>query len=153
VGTWGEGAFDNDTAADWSHEFDRADLISGMRLIEDALGRAAGTAADDYLDGQDGDQAVAAAELVACIAGQPVAETAYNATAFGWAYRVNAEVGRPLLDLACQALVRVTGEGSESAELWDEGPSTWRESVAELAAKLQDARRAVAGPSLCDVVT
>ncbi|HEU5385220.1 MAG TPA: DUF4259 domain-containing protein [Streptosporangiaceae bacterium] len=43
-----------------------------------------------------------------------------------------------LLDLARQALTRVTGEGSESAELWEEGPSTWRESIAELAAKLQN---------------
>jgi hypothetical protein len=68
VGTWGEGAFDNDTAADWAREFDSADLASGMRLIENALGRAAGTPAGRYLDGEDGDLAVAAAELVAYIA-------------------------------------------------------------------------------------
>jgi hypothetical protein len=68
VGTWGEGAFDNDTAADWVHEFDGADLASGMRLIESALGRAAGTPAGSYLDREDGDLAVAAAELVAYIA-------------------------------------------------------------------------------------
>jgi hypothetical protein len=146
VGTWGEGAFDNDMAADWSHRFDRADLTSGMRLIEAALGQAAGTPADGYLDREDGDLAMAAAELVAYIADEPVNETPYNATAFDWAERVNAEVELPLLDLARQALARITAEGSESAELWDEGPSTWRESVARLAAKLQDATRAGARP-------
>jgi hypothetical protein len=139
VGTWDEGAFDNDTAADWAHEFDGADLASGMRLIENALGRAAGTPADSYLDREDGDLAVAAAALVAYIADEPVDETAYNATALDWADRVDAEAESRLLDLARQALARVTGKGSESADLWDEGPSTWRESVAELAEKLQAA--------------
>lgn len=139
VGTWGEGAFDNDTAADWAREFDGTDLESGMRLIEAALGLAAATSADGHLSRRNGDLALAAAELVAYIADEPVDETAYNATALDWADRVDAEVEPPLLGLACQALTRVTGEGSESAELWDEGPSTWRESVAELAEKLQDA--------------
>jgi hypothetical protein len=139
VGTWGEGAFDNDTAADWAWEFDGADLESGMRLIEAALGHAAATPADGYLTCQDGDLAVAAAELVAYIADEPVDETAYNTTALDWADRVDAEIEPSLLDLARQALTRATGEGSESAELWVEGPSTWRESIAELAAKLQNA--------------
>jgi hypothetical protein len=139
VGTWGEGAFDNDTAADWAREFDSADLASGMRLIENALGRAAGTPADSYLDGEDGDRAVAAAELVAYIADEPVEGTPYNATALDWADHVDAEAELRLLDLARQALARVTGENSELAALWDEGPSTWRESVTELAAKLQAA--------------
>jgi hypothetical protein len=139
VGTWDEGAFDNDTAADWAREFDSADLASGMQLIENALGRAAGTPADSYLDREDGDLAVAAAELVAYIADEPVEGTPYNATALDWADRVDAEAELRLLDLARQALARVTGRNSESAALWDEGPSTWRESVAELAAKLQAA--------------
>ncbi len=139
MGTWGEGAFDNDTAADWSHEFDGADLESGMRLIETALGLAAATPADGYLSRRDGDLAVAAAELVAYIADEPIDETAYNATALDWVDQTDPEAGPALLHLARRALTRVTGEGSESADLWDEGTSTWRESVAELAAKLQDA--------------
>jgi Domain of unknown function (DUF4259) len=139
VGTWGEGAFENDTAADWARQFDGADLESGMRLIEAALGLAAATPADGYLSRRDGDLAVAAAELVAYIADEPVDETAYNARALDWADQADPEVEPPLLDLACRALSRVTGEGSESADLWDEGPSTWRESVVELTAKLQNA--------------
>jgi Domain of unknown function (DUF4259) len=42
MGTWGEGAFDNDAAADWAHRFERADRASGIALIEDALGRGSG---------------------------------------------------------------------------------------------------------------
>jgi hypothetical protein len=139
VGTWGEGAFDNDTAADWAHEFDGADLAAGMQLIEDALGQAAGTPAGSYLGRRSGDLAVAAAELVAYIADEPVDETAYNTVALEWVERTDPRAELPLLDLARQALARVTGEGSESADLWDEEPSAWRESVAELDAKLKAA--------------
>jgi uncharacterized protein DUF4259 len=139
MGTWGEGAFDNDTAADWAHEFDGADRASGIQLIEEALGQAAGTPADGYLDRRSGDRAVAAAELVAYIADEPVDESAYNAVALEWVERVDAAAEPPLLDLARRALARVTAKGSESADLWDEEPSTWRESVAGLDAKLKAA--------------
>jgi len=62
MGAWGEGAFDNDDAADWSWEFENADLTAGLQLITDALSAAA--QADDaaYLDERDGALAVAAAE-------------------------------------------------------------------------------------------
>lgn len=139
MGAWGEGAFDNDAAADWAHEFDGADRAAGIQLIEDALGQAAGTPADGYLGRRSGDLAVAAASLVAYIADQPVDETAYNAVALEWVERVDPAAEPPLLDLARRALARVTGEGSESADLWDKGPSTWRASVAELDAKLRAA--------------
>jgi hypothetical protein len=140
MGTWGEGAFDNDAAADWAHRFERADRASGIALIEDALGRAAGTPASSYLGASDGDLTVAAAELVAYLADQPVEESAYNRTAFEWADRVDALAGPELTGLALQALTRITGDDSELADLWDEGPSTWRASIAELAAKLRDVR-------------
>jgi hypothetical protein len=139
MGTWGEGAFDNDSAADWAWNFDHADLTSGTALIEETLGQAAGIPADDYLSAREGALAVAAAELVAYISGQPADETAYNRSAFGWADRVDAVAGAPLISLALRALDRVTTEQSELANLWDEAPSTWRTTIAELTAKLQDA--------------
>jgi hypothetical protein len=49
MGTWAEGPFDNDDAADWSLEFEDTDEASGLRLIEDALNEAAGTGAGGYL--------------------------------------------------------------------------------------------------------
>jgi hypothetical protein len=82
---------------------------------------------------------VPAAELVAYIADRPVADTAYGKTAFEWAERADALAGPQLISLALQALARVTGEHSGLADLWDEGPSIWRDSIAELMAELQDA--------------
>jgi len=136
MGAWGEGAFDNDTAADWSRSFRHADQASGLALISDALSWAARTPA---LRAREGEIAVAAAELVACIAGQPAEETAYNRTAFEWADQMDAAAQPQLTGLALQALAQVTGSGSELADLWDEVPSTWPASIAQLLARLLDA--------------
>ena len=137
MGAWGEGAFDNDTAADWSWEFENADLAAGLRLITGALSAAA--QADDaaYLDADDGTRAVAAAELVASINDQPIAESPYNETARQWIARVHPSSDLSLTNLARRAISRVTTENSELAQLWDEtGSSSWRSAMNELHDKL-----------------
>jgi Domain of unknown function (DUF4259) len=96
MGTWAEGPFDNDGAADWSLEFEDADEASGLRLIEDALNEAAGTGAGGYLQYDAGARGVAAAELVAHIVGQPTLASPYNGVALRWATRVSAHA-RPSL--------------------------------------------------------
>ena len=137
MGAWAEGAFDNDDAADWALQFDGADQASGLRLIEDALKRAAEPGTDDYLEIDDGARAVAAAELVAHIAGQPVRETPYNEDALRWAARVSPPALPSLVDLALRGVARVAGPGSELAQLWDDAGPSWRTSIAELTGKLQ----------------
>jgi uncharacterized protein DUF4259 len=137
MGAWGEGAFDNDDAADWSWEFENADLAAGLRLVSDALSAAA--QADDavYLGARDGTLAVAAAELVASAKGQPIAESPYNETARQWIGRVRPTVDAVLTDLARRAVLRVTARNSELAELWDEADSSsWRSAMAALHDKL-----------------
>ena len=138
MGAWGERAFDNDTAADWSWEFENADLAAGLRLITDALSAAAGAdGAAAYLDADDGTRAVAAAELVASINGQPIAESPYNETARQWIARVHPSSDPSLTNLARRAVSRVTAENSELAQLWDEtGSSSWRSAMSELQGKL-----------------
>src|SRR5215471_6107273 len=113
MGAWGEGAFDNDTAADWSWEFESADLSAGLRLITDALSAAAQAHDAAYFDADDGTRAVAAAELVASINGQPIAESPYNETARQWIARVHPSSHPSLTDLARQAVSGVTTEHSE----------------------------------------
>jgi Domain of unknown function (DUF4259) len=139
MGAWGEGAFDNDTAADWSWEFENADLAAGLRLITDALSAIA--QADDaatYLDAEDGTRAVAAAELVVSINSQPIAESPYNETARHWIARVHPGSDPSLTDLARRAVSRVTTDNSELAQLWDEtGSSSWRSAMSELRDKLE----------------
>src|SRR5450631_3515520 len=108
MGAWGVGAFENDTAADWDLEFETADMAAGLRLITDALALAA--QADDSsacLDGDDGVRAVAAAELVALIKGQPIDESPFNERARRWIARVHPSSDPSLTSLAHQAVSRV----------------------------------------------
>jgi hypothetical protein len=136
IGTWGDGAFDNDTAADWSLEFEDADLDSGLVLIERALRAASDLADSGYLGADEGMLAVAAAELVGSIIGPP-RRNPYNEEAVDWISRVHASVTVPLIDLARQALVRVTGERSELAMLWDEaGDAGWCSVIEDLRGRL-----------------
>jgi len=136
VGAWGEGAFDNDTAADWAREFKTADLADGLRLITDALAAAARTDAAAYLRARVGEVAVAAAELVAAVDGSPIDESAYNAAACRWIARVRPVSDADLTELARRALSRVTNQHSELADLWDEVDSSWRSVIGELRLKL-----------------
>jgi hypothetical protein len=137
MGAWGDGAFDNDTAGDWSWEFEDADLAGGLRLITGALSAAAQADAAAYLDADDGTLAVAAAELVASINGQPIKESPFNETARQWLTRVHPTSDPSLTNLARQAVTRVTGQNSELAELWDDaGSSSWRSAMSGLRDKL-----------------
>jgi hypothetical protein len=85
----------------------------------------------------DGACAVAAAEVVASINGQPIDESAYNKTMRQWMTRTKPRADVALTDLARQAIDRVTTQNSELAQLWSEsGPSEWHAALAELKAKL-----------------
>lgn len=140
MGAWAEGAFDNDDAADWAAQFDSADQEEGLRLIEDALRQAEQTPSDGYLDSDAGAQAVAAAELVICVAGQPVRMSPYNESALLWAGRVSPHATPSLADLATRAVARVAGPRSELAALWDEAGTSWRASMTDLASRLRAVR-------------
>ncbi len=57
--------------------------------------------------------AVAAAELVASIDGQPIDESPYNEAARQWIARAHPSSDPSLTNLARQAVSRVTGQNSE----------------------------------------
>jgi hypothetical protein len=139
MGAWGEGPFDNDGAADWAAEFDGADQRSGQRLIREALERAAQAAPDDYLEVDEGQVAVAAAELVAFMVGSAGTRSPYNETAVEWINRTQPVADPSTAELARTALRRVVGANSEVAELWEEAGPAWRASVTELAGRLEGA--------------
>ncbi|MDH6121171.1 hypothetical protein ABH930_005802 [Kitasatospora sp. GAS204A] len=136
MGTWDIGPFDNDTAADFSGRLDAAALAERPGLLRAVLELA--IAADRYLESDEAEEAVAAAALVAAQrrGGEPI-DPAY-------APRAPIQVLGPEFDgLALQALDRVTGPGSELAELWgDSGEeSRWRERLARLRAVLDGVAR------------
>ena len=77
MGAWGVGGFANDTAGDWSWEFEHADLETGLKLITNALKFRL----SDRIIHQESAEtvAVAAAEMVAAINGHPMAyEDGFN---------------------------------------------------------------------------
>lgn len=129
MGTWDIGPFDNDTAADWSGALDDASADARRDLVLAALTRAADTTG--FLDSEIGEEAVAAAALVAaqCPGGEP-ADSAYGPR-------------EPVPDLtglrapALRALDRVLTEESELLELWAESDSaSWKAAVDRLRAAL-----------------
>ncbi|WP_030234613.1 DUF4259 domain-containing protein [Streptomyces sp. NRRL S-350] len=127
MGTWDIGPFDNDTAADFAGGLDEAAPGEREAVVRAALLGAA--QAGEYLDGDEGVEAVAAAALVAaqCPGGTAVVSS------YGPKEAVPLQAVE-LRALAAAALDRVVAAGSEVAELWDEageGP-TWRRGIRAL---------------------
>ena len=60
MGTWGTGPFDNDDAGDWVYELEEA---TDLGLVREPLRTALDT--DDYLELAEGNNAIAAAAIVA----------------------------------------------------------------------------------------
>ena len=134
MGTWGNGSFENDDAADFM-----ADLtdVADLRLVSDAL--AAVLAAEDYLEAPEACLGIAAAEVVAAAAGRPTAAAQKEEELTEWLARIAPEMSPDLIKQAIQALDRIVGEQSELRELWEEADEAdaWQATVMALKAKLQ----------------
>ncbi|RKT08840.1 uncharacterized protein DUF4259 [Streptomyces sp. 1114.5] len=141
MGAWGIGHFGNDTAADFSGGLDEAAPSEREAILRAALEGAA--RASDYLDRDEGAEAVAAAALLAaqCPGGAAVVSS----------YAPEEEIpalAAELRALAVEALDRVVAEESELAELWEEtgqGP-VWRQGIRALRGVLEPVPSAVDGP-------
>ncbi|WP_103529291.1 DUF4259 domain-containing protein [Streptomyces sp. SM12] len=135
MGTWEIGAFDNDSAADFSGRLD--DCAPGEResLVRGALEHA--ISATDFLDSDEGCEAVAAAALV---------EAHHTGVPANSVYGPKQPVPLPSPDLpalAVRALDAIVGESSELMELWgDDGPdNSWLREIR----RLRDALEGLAG--------
>ncbi|HET6764055.1 MAG TPA: DUF4259 domain-containing protein [Longimicrobiaceae bacterium] len=130
MGAWGAGAFDNDDALDWLDDLLDGD---GAELLRDALSAAA--EADGYLEAPDAASALAAAEVVAALAGRP--SSALPDEAAGWV-RAQSGGAKPwMLDFARRALERVARD-SELRELWLESGDAgeWEATLVDLRERL-----------------
>jgi hypothetical protein len=132
MGAWGTGNFDNDEALDWLYLLSEApDLLLLQTTLEAVTGSE-----EDYLDATDCAQALAAAEIIAALAGHPPEELPEEAA--GWLD------GRPappddLKMLALIAIEAVAGEDSELRELWEESDEfeEWQAVLNDLTARLK----------------
>jgi hypothetical protein len=130
MGAWGIGSFENDDALDWVGGIEGFD---GLSMVRAKLKQVADQEA--YLEAPDACQAIAAAEVVAAVAGQPCASPPEAVVQM---IEVQVTILQADRDLARQALDRVLGESSELAELWAESDESdaWKAAMAELRGRL-----------------
>ena len=132
MGAWGENTFENDDAADWLAEFcdepGEDSLLDAFAVVNDAD--------EDYLEAPESSAALAAAELVAGLHGQPPADLPARARECLENFKLKPSAA--LLAAAQKAVARVQTD-SELKELWEEsnGAAQWQTAVQNLAKRLK----------------
>lgn len=130
VGSWGDGPFDNDDAADWVYELEAAHDFDAVRAV---LRSVAGSAA--YLESPGGSVGIAAAEVVAAARTPP--PSTLPAAVVAWIAAHAAEVSDSDVTLALAAVDRVVGTDSELCELWEDArDGGWGRGVQQLRRRL-----------------
>lgn len=127
MGTWGEGVFDNDTAGDWTDQFE-----------EDAPPSIVSAAIVGVSDGDDPaaevcSVALAAAEVIAASRGHAVRGLSDEIK--DWLAKTKFQADDELSQRAHDAVVRIA-ECSELRELF-ENASTWQRGLENLKTRLQ----------------
>ena len=133
-GAWDTGPFDNDDALDWVWELEES---SDLAVVKSAL--QAVVKSSSYIEAPTASAAIAAAEVVAALKGQPHDKLPEEVTS--WADTRSLDGNEELVALARQVVERVQDPGSsELAQLWsdsDELRDSWLASLTELRQRLQ----------------
>lgn len=137
MGAWGLGPFENDGAGDWLAALRHGDADE----IETAL--AAVQEHPEYLEVDEGQSAIAAAQFVAAAHGLSTGELPAEVGALLEAHAAWVRSRPDLIARARDALARTVASRSEIAELWDESAdgAEWRRSIARLDEGLAEAGR------------
>lgn len=134
AGGWDTGSFDNDDALDWIYELSESDDLS---VVESALQNAVD--ASGYLEAPTGSAAIAAAEVVAALRGEPRSELPTEVT--DWVRTHQFVVGSDLVETARSAISAVrNSESSELAQLWSESKEladAWEADLGDLLKRLE----------------
>ena len=129
MGAWGSGSFENDDASDWLGTLDNLTPADLTRILT--------RAADDpeYLEAPAASVAVAAADVVAALRGNPAPSA--PSTIEEWVKKNPQAFSEELKTLALRAMERVRGN-SEVKDLWMEadGLNDWIAAIRELQARL-----------------
>ena len=137
MGAWGSGIFQNDTSLDWVGDFDAEGAEAVARAVKAAM-------RPGYLDADVASEALAACAVVAAAEG---AELPEDAPADVPVKSHAAAVQALKLAAPCQRVVRrVTAEGSELLELWEDAEpadfKAFKASVRELKDRLPQVKPA-----------
>ena len=134
AGAWGMGPFENDDALDWVWELEESTDFS---VIEAALRPA--TSSGSYIEAPSGSYAIAAAEVVAALMGNPAENLPSEISS--WVATQEMKPGSNLIEWAKSAVTNVLSiEESELSQLWSEagpGYDEWRDGLADLLKRLE----------------
>jgi hypothetical protein len=135
MGTWGAGTLDNDTAVDWMYGLGE---VFDLSLVEGTLERAL-AAGGDYLEAPDAEEALAAAEVVARMAGNFGVRNEHTRTMDDWVIYMNRAPSPELVAKARRIVTRIQQPPSELLEIWSKSDKAeaWTRSLVDLAARLQ----------------
>jgi uncharacterized protein DUF4259 len=130
MGAWEAGPFENDAAMDWVADLERI----GAQAVRTALS----VAADGYLEAPEGEEAVAAAEVVASALGEPGPTLPDDVK--HWIAANPGQLSAEDVTLARGAMKRVVSEDSELKELWvdDAEDEEWPKAMEDLQRRLAD---------------
>jgi len=136
MGAWGDGIFQNDTAAEVVEELETERGFSWLEeRLDDVLEEP-----EEYLDAAFGEEALVLAELVAAACGHPTGEVGAGQVAASWATDQASSPSEGLVRLAQLVVERVRSPGSELFELWheegDDGGAGWERAVTDLSKRL-----------------
>ncbi|MCO7224128.1 DUF4259 domain-containing protein [Pleionea sp. CnH1-48] len=127
MGAWSHEPFGNDTACDWAYELEES---SGFSFIESTLDKAIAEA-NDYLESTEGEEAVAAIEVIAKLMDKGTQSDSYTESVELWISKNKQTPSPELVDKALKVIELLLSENSELVELW-EGQEEWFESVNKL---------------------
>jgi Domain of unknown function (DUF4259) len=130
MGAWGVGTFENDDAGDWVYQLEETHDLDFVRGTLEAAADP-----DGYLDAPTCSMALAAAEVVAALAGRPAPDLPEEVRTWVKAHRLAAPPD--LLALSVRAVDQAAA-GSELQELWAESEESaaWIDRLQELRSRL-----------------
>jgi len=128
MGAWEAGAFENDTAMDWVADLERGGA--------DAVRSALAATAYGYIEASEGEEAVAAAEVIASALGQGGPELPDDVAR--WIRAHGRQFSAEDVALARGAMRRIVSEDSELRELWvdDAEDEDWPRAMEDLQRRL-----------------
>lgn len=133
MGTWSLEPFGNDTACDWAYDLEESTDLS---LIQQAFAKVlAADKEEGYVDADDGQEALAALEVVFKLKDKGTQSDSYTEGVDHWVQQHPQPIPQTLIDLAQQALAVLSSEKSELTELWEEEP-LWQENLKVLTKNL-----------------
>ncbi|MEP4079211.1 DUF4259 domain-containing protein [Haloferula sp.] len=131
---WEADAFGNDTANDWLAEVVET---SDLQMIHDAFDTVLGSG-DENIELQAGEEAYAAAEIVAWLSGHPGKTGDHGDLIEGWMENHELEFSEALANKAKKSIDRAFNHPSELREAWEESDDfdEWKSELTKLKDRL-----------------